>query len=288
MRSPDYTRLAAQLPPVYQDDVASYQQVDAYLGLADELAEATIEALEDAGFSLGPDAALRWPSELPLDAGSDALIASLLESYDAVAESFAFRFPSSWGADEAAVLARRRFTAKAARLWRRRGTPRGFVDWFCTYFALEEQQFRPFLLEHFKVPGGVFDAEPFTATLFVPNSATFVDYRRRLEAADFARWYAPAHVFLRVCFVPVGFLDTLLPLATPVTLAPGADQAAVDAYRLALVDHAQLLRELACSVVSVVDHANGIHIYGCPAPDGPPPERPIDHLDIGKLPTEGD
>ena len=285
MRSPDFTRTAATLPALYQDDAPSFAQVDAYLGLADDLAEAVVAQLEGLSFALGPDAAATWPHDLPLDAGSGALIASLTERYDELARWFAFTVPTSWGDGESAVGARRRFLAKAARLWRRRGTPRGFLDWFCTYFHLTEAAERPFLLEHFKVPGGVFAPGPYTATLFVPATATFADYRRRVEASEFVRWYAPAHVAMRVCYVAPGALEEL---PTPATLAPAETD--LTAYSNALFTQLIALRELACSVVSLVDHENGIHLYGCdpgtipPAGLGEP--RSIDHLSVGHLPTD--
>jgi len=295
MRSADYTRNAATLPALYQDDAASFAQVDAFLGIADDLNEALVDTLGSLAWDIGPDAALRWPSHVPLGAGRDELMADLTARYDLLTQWFALDAPGSWGLGETGVAARRRFVSRAARLWRRRGTPRGFVDWFCTYFGIEASTERPFLLEHFKVPGGVLDAEPYTATLFVPNSSPFADYRRRLEAAQFARWYAPAHVVVRVCYVEMGRLETLLPFTSPATLPATATTTELNTYAGLIRDHATLLRELACTVVSVVDHGNGIRIYGC-AEDGEEPftppfdptthtERPIDHLDVGSLPT---
>lgn len=285
MRSADYTRTAATLPALYQDDAASFAQVDAFLGLADDLAESMVATIEELASLMGPDAVLRWPHDVPLSAGSTALLASLTERYDALGEWFAFDVPSSWGQGEVGVAARRRFLAKAARLWRRRGTPRGFVDWFCTYFDIQSPEDRPFLLEHFKIPGAPLSALPYTATLFVPNSPRFVDYRRRVETSQFVEWYAPAHLAMRVCYVAVGDLEGLPAVAT---LSP--TETDVTAYREALFTQLMLLRELACSVVSVVDHANGIHLYGCDPATVPPIDlgepRSVDHLSVGHLPTD--
>jgi hypothetical protein len=284
MRSPDFTRTATTLPALYHEDPQSYQQLDGYLGLADALHEAMLELLEDLEFGVGPDAALRWPTDLPLDVGADALLGELTSRYDALATWFGYETPGSWGAAESGVATRRQFLSKAARLWRRRGTPAGLIDWFCLYFGITEAQERPYLLEHFKVPGGTFDAEPFTGTLFVPNSAQFEDYRRRLEAAQFTRWYAPAHVALRVCYVSLGSLETEIGLLNPPTLEPDATDDEVDDYSELVAQQAIDLRTLACSVVSVVNHSNGIRIYGCGL-EGDEPERSIDLLNLGKLPT---
>ncbi len=269
----DYTRLAQLLPAVYQDDAASFAQVDAFLGLADELDHAYLERLEDLGLVLGPDAALRWPADLPLDAGGDSLLAAYLEAYDEVATWAAFAFPASWTRDVAGVAKRRAFLAKAARLWRRRGTPRGFLDWFCLAFDIAPAA-RPYLLEHFKVAGPpptptpIGDAE-LTGTLFVPSTAQFADYRRRHEAIEFVSWYAPAHVLLRVCWAPPDFV--VPPPPTPGTATYDAD---LDTYRADL-------RALLCTVTSFIDHANGIRIWECIDAG-----RPIDRLDVGHLPTE--
>src|SRR5262245_22112008 len=112
MRSPDYTRLATQLPAVYQHDHASFAQVDAHLGLADELNHAVVERLEDLMLGLGPDATLRWPADLPLDAGRDALLTTYLAAYDEVAAWVGFTFPASWGVEEPGLARRREFLAR--------------------------------------------------------------------------------------------------------------------------------------------------------------------------------
>lgn len=275
MPSTDYTRLAQYLPAVYQDDAASFAQVDAFLGLADELDHAYLERLEDLSLVLGPDAALRWPADLPFDAGGDALVDAYLAAYDEVATWAAFAFPASWGAGEDGVVQRRTFLAKAARLWRRRGTPRGFLDWFCLAFGIAPGS-RPYLLEHFKVPGPQIPDPELTGTLFVPSTTQFTDYRRRHEAMEFVDWYAPAHVLLRVCWTRPDFAPPEPPVLpddpTPAQVATFT--AAVDLYRADL-------RALLCSITSFIDHANGIRIWEC-IDEG----RTIDRLDVGHLPSE--
>lgn len=280
MPSADYTRLAQHLPAVYADDAASFAQVDAFLGLADELNHAYVERLEDLGLVLGPDAALRWPTDLAYDVGGDALLGAYLAAYDDVAAWAAFTFPASWGTDEAGVVQRRAFLARAARLWRRRGTPRGFLDWFCLAFGIEADA-RPYLLEHFKVadpalPGPQIADPELTGTLFVPSTAQFTDYRRRHEAMEFVDWYAPAHVLLRVCWARPDFapLDPPVLPADPTPAQVTAFQAEVDTYRT-------VLRELLCTITSFIDHANGIRIWEC-IDEG----RTVDRLDVGHLPTD--
>jgi hypothetical protein len=189
----------------------------------------------------------------------------------------AYTFPSSWGTDEAGVVARRSFLAKGTRLWRRRGTPRGFIDWFCVYFGLEAEKSRPVLLERFKTATPTSTPEPFEATLFVPNTEQFDHFRRRLEATDFVRWYAPAHVSMRVCYVDVDKFDSYIPFTAPAVLAPGAPLADVKAYGLKAADHAATLHDLACETVSVVSHDSAIHT--CTGED-----VATDHLGVGMLP----
>jgi len=43
---------------------------------------------------------------------------------------------SRWPTNEAGLGKRREFLARSARLWRRRGTPRGFLSWFTLYFGM--------------------------------------------------------------------------------------------------------------------------------------------------------
>lgn len=283
MRSPDHTRLAAQLPPVYHEDAASFRQVDDYLGLVDELLQDATAELEDTPLTLGPDHALRWPARLPLDAGGSALLDRYLQTSDDVATWVAYAFPASWGRDETGLARRRRFLARAARLWRRRGTPRGFLDWFCLYFGIETETDRPFLLEHFKVPDGPADTAPYTATLFVPATPSFADHRRRLETSEFARWYAPAHIALRVCYVRTDLFGTFAPFAQPAVLPPAPTQDDLDRYLERVVEQGRLMNELLCSVVSVVGHGGALHLVA-PGTD----ERPVDQLDVGLLPHSGD
>ena len=282
MRSPDYTRLASQLPAVYQDDQVSFAQVDAYLGLADELNHAVVERLEDLMLALGPDATLRWPAELPLDAGRDALLASYLRTYDEVAAWVGFTFSAAWGTAEAGLVKRREVLARSARLWRRRGTPRGFLSWFALYFGLTEnlQPEMPYLLEHHKAPGAGLSGQPFTATLFVPLVETFQPWARREEAADFARRYAPAHVLMRVCFVDPTTFAALGVLVSDPVLPPSPSAADLATYRADLATQQADLNQLLCSVVSVVDHGSAVHIYEC-IDQGEHKDR----LDVGRLPT---
>lgn len=279
MHSPDYTRLASQLPALYQDDAASYAQIDAFLGLADELSHAHLERLEDVALQVSPDAMLRWPPEVPLDAGADALLASYIETYDVVASWLGFVFPAGWPRTEAGLGKRREVLARMTRLWRRRGTPRGFLDWFCRYFDVAEAN-RPLLVEHFKAPGMQFPDEPWTGTLFLPSTTQFDNFARRREAVEFVDWYAPAHVWIRVCFVDPGFFAAHGFLLAPPTLPANATQDDVKAYAAEVVTHQKDLNGLLCSVVSVVSHANGVHIFEC-IDDG----RGIDRLGVGLLPT---
>lgn len=282
MRSPDYTRLAAQLPAVYQDDQASFAQVDAYLGLADELNHAVVERLDDLMLALGPDSTLRWPADLPLDAGRDALLASYLATYDEVAAWVGFTFPAAWGTEEPGLARRREFLARSARLWRRRGTPRGFLSWFALYFGLTEgdQDEMPYLLEHFKAPGAAITGEPWTATLFVPFVETFAPWSRREEAVEFVRRYAPAHVLMRVCFVDPATFGALGVLVAQPTLPLNPTVADLTQYQADLATQQADLNQLLCSVVSVVNHGSAIHIYEC-IDQGEHKDR----LDVGRLPT---
>lgn len=281
MRSPDYTRLSAQLPAVYQEDAVSFAQVDAYLGLADELNHAVVERLEDLALAVGPDATLRWPADLPLDAGADALLGSYLDAYDEVATWASFTFPASWPSSEGGLERRREFLARCARLWRRRGTPRGFLSWFSLYFGLMPGDPAPYLLEHYKAPGPSFTGEPWTATLFVPSTPDLEAWGRREEAADFVRRYAPAHVLIRVCFVDPAVFDDLAVLASPPSLPDKPTATDVATYAEAVEQQQNDLNALLCSVVSVVSHSSAIHIYEC-IDEG----RSTDRLGVGLLPTD--
>jgi hypothetical protein len=281
MRSPDWTRLSAQLPPVYQEDAVSFAQVDAYLGLADELSHAVVERLEDLLLAVGPDAVLRWPTDLPFDAGSDALLTAYLNAYDDAARWASFTFPASWTRDEAGLARRREFLARCARLWRRRGTPRGFLSWFSLYFGMPADGPQPYLLEHYKAPGASITGEPYTATLFVPSTSGFDAWERREEAADFVRRYAPAHVLIRVCFVDPAVFDDLAVIASPPTLPAEPTAADVADYAKAVEQRQKDLNALLCSVVSVVSHESAIHSYEC-IDEG----RSIDRLGVGLLPTD--
>jgi hypothetical protein len=282
MRSADWTRLSAQLPAAYQDDAESFAQVDAFLGLVDELGRAVVERLDDLASALGPDAVLRWPTDLPFEAGADALLGTYLAVFDEVAGWADFTFPPSWPRDEPGLLTRREYLARSARIWRRRGTPRGFLSWFCLWFAVPGNA-RPVLVEHFVAPGAELTGEPWTATLFVPATPAFSAWDRRAEAEDFVRRYAPAHVHVRVCFVLPTVFDDLAVLTSPPVLPPSPTQAQVGAFAAAVATRQKDLNALLCSVVSVVTHENGVHLHACVDDDE---GRPGDRLDVGRLPTD--
>ena len=283
-RSPDHTRLSAQLPPVYQEDAASFAQLDAYLGIADEMSRAVVEGIDDLLMALGPDAPLRWPTDVALDAGADAVLDSWLATFDELAAWTASTFPLSWQGGETGVARRREMLSRMARLWRRRGTPRGFLSWFCLWFGVSPVA-RPYLLEHFKAPGLAVSGEPYTATLFVPSTDDLARWERREEVVDFVRHYAPAHVAMRVCFVAedaFAELAFLAVLGDPPRLPANPTAAQVAAYASAVDQQQRDLNALLCSVVSVVSHDAGVHVHDC-IDEGPATDR----LDVGFLPTTG-
>jgi hypothetical protein len=272
--SPTYLPLSAHLPPVYQESGSSFAQLDAYLGLADDINRAYVERLEELATWLSPDALALWPADLPVTAGADAVLARYVAVYDELARWFAFRFPPGWGADADSLERRRVFVSHASRMWRRRGTPRGFVEWFSFAFGLDRAE-RPYLLEHFKFgrpvsAGDDVGPEPWLrATLLVQATERFDDLSARRDAILFAARYAPAHVHVRVCWVRPGF--TLDPV-------PGvnATTAEKDTYR-------ERIRGLLCSLVSFVDHEHGIRVWEC-IDEG----RAIDRLGVGRLPSDSE
>ena len=67
------------------------------------------------------------------------------------------------------------------------------------------------------------------------------------------------------------------------TLPIGASAGELATYQAEVIAHQSNLAGLLCSVVSVIDHANGIHVYECGTQ-----ERPIDQLGVGRLPHLGD
>jgi hypothetical protein len=255
------------------EDPASFAQLESYLGLADDLNRAYIQRLDELATWLSPDAVSVWPPDRPFDAGGDAILRRYLAVYDELARWFAFTFPPSWGTAAGSLARRRDFLNRAARLWRRRGTPRGFVDWFVFWFGIAEAD-RPFLVEHFKFgqptgAAGETGPEPWLrATLFVPSTAQFSDFNRRREAIAVAERYAPAHVHLRVCWVKPGWNLDPVPGA-------GASTDEIATFR-------NRVNDVLCSLVSFVDHANGIHIWEC-IDEG----RPVDRLNVGQLPGGG-
>lgn len=274
MPSADYLPLAQDLPAVYQEEEASFAQLDSYLGLVDELDRGVLRRLEGITSWLSPLATETWPPALPFDAGEDAVRDATLALLDELAEWTGFRFPTSWARDAEGIARRRAFLLKSARLWRRRGTPRGFLDWFCLAFAVAEDD-RPYLLEHFKfgtpvAADGETGPEPWLrATLLVRSTETFADVSRRREAIAFVDRYMPAHVHARVCWVKPDFALEDIP-------GPGASAADIESYRIRV-------RRLLCSLVSFVDHANGIRIWEC-IDEG----RAVDRLGAGRLPGGGE
>lgn len=262
----EHVPLAQELPAVYQADATSFAQLDGYLGLVDEVLRTCAEELAELGSWLSP-AGQVWPPGLPVDAGAPALHDALVELYDVLAGWSAFRFPGSWRTDAEGMARRREYVARAARVWRRRGTPRGFLDWFCLCFGVRDPQARPVLLEHFKY-GEPAAGEPglppgLRATLLVPTTAPFREYATRVEAAAFVARYAPSHVLVRLCWREP-------PVRLPDPPAAGADA----------TEYRRSMRALLCSVRDEVPHSAALHLGRC-VDEGPPRDR----LDVGRLPT---
>lgn len=267
--TPEHVPISAALPAVYRESAPSFAQIDSYLGLVDDLHRAYVARLDELTAWLSP-AASEWPPGLRLDSGGDEVLRRIAALYDELAGWVGFAFPGSWPDGAEGLERRRAFLLSAARLWRRRGTPRGFLDWFCLYFGVSDPDERPFLLEHFKFgePAAPTSVPPWLrATLLVPSGAAFGDFARRREAQHFVERYAPSHVFMRLCWVAPGFsLDPPAPYDDPAAWAPfRAD-----------------VRDLLCSLVSFTDHSSAVHIREC-IDEG----RLEDRLDTGRLPGGG-
>jgi hypothetical protein len=209
--------IAEHLPPVFQEDPSSWAEVQSFLGLVDALDRSHLAALEDVTTWLSPDARALWPPGAP--PGADPVEAHR-DVYAFLAERFAFDFPESWrGTDQDAELdLKREFLLHVARLWRRRGTPRGLLDWLCFSFRIRARDDRPLLIEHFKYrpagdttgaeppePGDPPDPYAHRITLLVRVAGDFVDYRRRRELREWVRGNAPAHLLARVCWVAADY-----------------------------------------------------------------------------------
>ncbi|MGZ8716856.1 MAG: hypothetical protein ACXWYO_07065 [Gaiellaceae bacterium] len=271
-----YRPVAQHLPAVYQEDESSWEQLTGYLELLDRLYRAYIAQLEDVTTWLSPAAANVQPPGLsaqtqpPVPGGPAAGAAREQALLEELAAWFSFTFPLSWsGGDLEAPqdeLRRkeRAFVARAARIFRRRGTPQGFVDWFCLAFDVPEAH-RPVLIEHFKYrPSGdssgltAADPDPYglRVTLLVPRSAAFDDYRRRREVVEFVRNWLPAHLLTAVCWVD-----------------PEAEWRPVDAAGM---------RSILTRLAGYTPEDDGIHFSG-PDIDPIPPNR----LGQGRLPGTG-
>lgn len=210
-RPPAYTPIAAHLPAVYQEDAASYAEVSGYLGLVDELLREAVFALDDALLWLSPEFRALHPPGLSPDAEVDAVYARYRALADELAAWFGTRFPGSWERrdDPDAELDRKRaFLRRAARLWRRRGTPRGFYAWLVFAFELWDPQERPIMIEHFRyrdtdsgASAGDEDRFAHRVSLLVRIGDRFPDLRRRRELATWIEREAPAHLLVRVCWL---------------------------------------------------------------------------------------
>ncbi|MGA5761800.1 hypothetical protein [Nonomuraea bangladeshensis] len=268
----EHTPVAAHLPAAFAAETDSFAQVEGFLAMVDELHRAYLDRLADLPAWLSPSGAA-WPPGTSPQAGGDVVLNRLDELYGELATWFGFVLPGSWSDPGTGLARRRAFLAKAARLWRRRGTPRGFADWFCLWFGIKDPAERPVLLEHFKYgspesQGGDTGPDPaLRATLVVPATDRFADVAVRAEAAQFTDRYAPAHVLMRLCWARPGF--TLDPVP-----GPGADPAAVEEFRARV-------RGLLCSMVDFIDHQNGVRLWDC-VDEG----RAIDRLDVGRLPSD--
>jgi hypothetical protein len=274
---PLYRPAADVLPTIYQEDAGSWEQVSSYLGLADDLLRAYLAALEDLPGWLSPHAReLRPPglgAGLPA-AGAPATdaerqLTALSALYAELAGWFGFaEFPRSWRKEtdpEATLDKEQAFVERAARIWRERGTPRGFLAWLAFWFDLTPADV--LLLEHFKYrddetygKAGDTRVDPWAhqVTLLVSLDA-FPLHERRRELVHFVARHAPAHLLVRVCWVTAEQLADVCP-------------GDVDGVR-------KTLRE----VESFVKAEEGFTLGKCPLESAPPKSR----LGFGVLPGGG-
>jgi hypothetical protein len=277
-----YRPAAEVLPSVYQDDAVSYEQVTGYLSFVDDLLRAYLAALEDVTAWLGPGAlGVRPPG---LSSGLTAVpeadkdhpqVVAVGELFAELAGWFAFTMPRSWEQldtagerDPEATLDRQReFLLRAARIWRERGTPRGFLAWLCFWFELDDEDEIPILIEHFKYRDdhtlgrvGESREDPYAhrVSLLVPLGP-FGAHERRRELVQFVARHAPAHLVVRVCWVAEGFEPP-----------PLGDEAAV--------------RQLLTTISSFVEEDDGFHLGKCPLDEAGPRDR----LGQGVLPGGGE
>ncbi len=263
-----YRELADHLPGLYREDPESWAELSGYLEVVDHLFRAYLIELEDLPVWLSPSARSVGPPGVPPDQAAG----TMYRQYDALFEELAawsgWKIPGSWRTDsrERNLDRIEGFLSRAARVWRRRGTPRGFASWFCLYFRLYRSRERPYLIEHFKyrppdaaTAGANPDDEDEWAlrvTLLVPVTSTFEEYARRREARQFLDRHLPAHLLGRLCWVPEGFsLD---------------------------LDDEGAVRDVIRGLGSFVPHDDGIHLLSRPERG-----RVQDLLDSGHLPGGG-
>jgi hypothetical protein len=266
-RAPRHRPVAEHLPAVYQGDADSWAQVRGYLGLVDALDRAALAEIEDLPLWLSPDARKLHPPGLRPGAGPDEVYARYLALAGELADWFGFTYPESWsvpGDRERELDRKLEFCRRAARLWRRRGTPRGFYAWLCFWFELDDRDDRPALIEHYKIRVSATDPDEGarTITLLVPRGDAFERYERRRELVRFVDRHAPAHLVVRVCWIHPQDLANRYPAPT--------DSAAVKRTKL---------RTLVETVGDYTPEEDGIHLELSPFPD-----RPLDRLGHGTLP----
>ncbi len=307
-----YTPIADLLPSVFHNDTDSFEQINSYLGLADEIIRAYVSRVEELSVWLSPNGPRNaWPADVPLEAGIDDVLDAYVALFDELAAWTGFTFPEWWvtsvddghpSDDRLADLRRRRtYLAKSARLWRRRGTPRGFLDWLCLAFDVAPEH-RPYLLEHFKFgrpscpdddgsePVDVGPEPGLRATLLVPSTPAFDRPEMRRLLTGFVETYAPAHVHIRVCWVNDDF--ELYEVVnddgtTEVRELPGprpttGTAAEIEAWRLAVEEYRSHVRCVLCALVDETSHEAGIGVEAC-IDKG----QSTDRLGIGRLPGGG-
>jgi hypothetical protein len=265
--APRYRPIHEHLPGVYQSDAVSWNEVRGYLGLVDDFARAALASLEDLPLWLSPDARALHPPGLRPSADADAVYERYLALADELADWFGFSYPESWrvaGDRERELDRKLEFCRRAARLWRRRGTPRGFYAWLCFFFELDDPDDRPVLVEDFAVRADATDVNEgaHSITLLVPRGDAFAAYERRRELVRFVDRHAPAHLVVRVCWIHPQQLAALYPAPSDSTAAKRTK-----------------LRSLLDTVGNFTPEADGIHLELSPFPD-----RPLDRLGHGTLP----
>lgn len=245
----------SELPEIYRRDSRSWEQIQDYMGMVDSLCRQYLNDLIEFPLWMSPAALDLFPPGSSFTQSARKIAEQQNAALDEVARWMAFDFPQHeiWQINRSdnvqqcrQVLERKAdLLRRLPKLFRERGTPKGFLAFFCFCFGLDPRSENecPILIEHFNYRGTgpdsdekrprnktpeirsgdpigvkcerekkdrVDDGFAWRCTMLLPQHEVFDSWSKYKTIIHWIHRNKPAHVLIDTYLVTASFWPTLI------------------------------------------------------------------------------